>query len=125
MREEALPCSHCGLCCIATPCEVGITLGNFKEQETCPALEWENEESRCGLLTNPEKHLPERYGKPFANIPLATRMQIMDSGTGCSMKGKALLGGMLHYIPTLPPEIKQKLAQIALQGKSKFIHTKK
>jgi hypothetical protein len=50
------PCTNCGLCCIATLCDVGRAVFG-RARGPCPALQWEGDQSRCGILADPD--LPE------------------------------------------------------------------
>lgn len=43
------PCNHCGICCALTLCPVGA-LAFPEAQAPCPALFYENEQARCGLV---------------------------------------------------------------------------
>lgn len=50
---EGEPCTRCGICCLATPCGIGMLFG-AKAGQPCHMLLW-NEEglSRCGALEGP------------------------------------------------------------------------
>lgn len=54
------PCNGCGLCCVATPCAVALDfVPEAKAGHPCPALEWQDGRSWCGMVRNPAKHSPE------------------------------------------------------------------
>jgi hypothetical protein len=69
------PCNRCGLCCIATLCDIGRTLFR-QERGPCPALQWDGEESRCGILAEP--NLP----KPLADAAAL----LLYAGRGCDAR---------------------------------------
>lgn len=52
------PCTNCGICCIATPCGLGIELGS-PEGQSCQFLRWEAGRSRCGALALIVEQAPE------------------------------------------------------------------
>jgi len=87
------PCNGCGVCCAATPCPLG-RLVFLRRQGPCPALTWqeaaagENGRYRCGLLTEPARHLhwlPRRWQAMFAR---AGRRWIA-AGRGCDSMAAA------------------------------------
>ena len=50
------PCNGCGVCCIASTCAVGReAFGEF--HQVCPALRFEGDRFRCGLMDCPEEYL--------------------------------------------------------------------
>lgn len=54
------PCNGCGLCCVATACAIALEfVPEAMSGHPCPALEWENGRSWCGMVRNPAKHSPE------------------------------------------------------------------
>lgn len=48
-------CNGCGVCCVAEPCAIAQALipGMAGRKGPCPALEWENGRSWCGLVRRP------------------------------------------------------------------------
>jgi hypothetical protein len=50
------PCNGCGVCCAAETCPAGRILF-LKRNGPCPALEWQKNFYRCGLLTKPARYL--------------------------------------------------------------------
>ena len=124
---EVHPCTHCGFCCLATPCQVGLSVG-FPDKQPCPALEWDEQDkdkSRCGLLANPKRYLPPPAAALWQSLPEGERLSIMDSGTGCSMKARVVTPeGVVEFAP-LAPEIKVAAAHSARAGRVVTLHTKK
>ena len=54
------PCNGCGVCCIATPCELAIdVVPGAQEGRPCPALVWRDGRSWCGLVLSPSTHSPD------------------------------------------------------------------
>lgn len=54
----ASPCNGCGLCCTATACSLALAfVAGAEDGSPCPALEWSEGRSWCGLLRNPAKHV--------------------------------------------------------------------
>lgn len=107
------PCSHCGLCCISTVCPVGQQLMGAPAAGPCPALEWEGDESRCGLLTHPERHISPEI---LPHINRAALPEIMGSGVGCCMSARVLADGREHDFASLPAETKTRLVR-QIRGK--------
>lgn len=77
------PCSGCGLCCRLELCE--IAQKSMPEAVApCPALEWENGRTWCGLTRHPARHLKANFdGMDAVLIPLFTKAQ--SYGQGCGM----------------------------------------
>ena len=102
------PCTHCGLCCIAIVCPIGMALMRISKQGPCPALEWEEDNpdaSRCGLIANPEKYLPPQAHAIIQNAPEVMPL-ILGSGTGCCIKARVIVNGTETDFAALPPETK-------------------
>jgi hypothetical protein len=83
------PCSNCGLCCAAQLCD--IAEGAFPGASApCPALEWHEGRSWCGLVTNPTRHInphfavEDRAEADAIMIPLF--LQVIPIGQGCGME---------------------------------------
>ena len=51
------PCNGCGLCCSTERCGLAVQILGAGPGP-CPALEWQEGRSWCGLLRNPRRHLP-------------------------------------------------------------------
>ena len=52
-------CNQCGMCCRKTLCDLGQAV--FQRTEgPCPALKWEGEDSRCGLVVSPGEFVDPR-----------------------------------------------------------------
>lgn len=101
------PCTHCGFCCISVVCPVGMELMDVPKQGPCPALEWDEahpDQSRCGLLAHPERHV---IPAALAAVRAAPMAQIMGSGVGCCMSARVLSpDGSSQDFAALPPETK-------------------
>jgi len=108
------PCSHCGLCCISKVCPVGQELMRVTEQGPCCALEWEGDESRCGLLTHPELYVAPEF---LPRLNRAVMPEIMGSGVGCCMSARVFMDGKQHDFAALPAEVKTRLVR-QIRGKS-------
>lgn len=69
--------------------------------------------SRCGFITNPDKHIPRDKLPLWLAMPMRARLAFMDSDTGCSMKARLFThdgsGGMVEFA-LLPDEVKLRLA---------------
>jgi hypothetical protein len=111
--EYPNPCNNCGLCCITEVCSVGqIVLGIAPDErrQKCPALEWDEPgtESRCGLLTNPERYTdnPVHIAGMKARGP-----EMIGSGQGCCFKGKVYMMGEPYEFADLPDHAKVIVAQ--------------
>ena len=100
------PCTHCGFCCIAVVCPVGMHLMGIPKQGPCPALEWDEadpNQSRCGLLAHPERHVSPPAPAAIRAAPMA---EIMGSGVGCCVSARVIDRGITHDFAALPPETK-------------------
>jgi hypothetical protein len=49
------PCNGCGLCCSLEVCGIGIKVLGLGTTAPCPALEYDNGRTFCGLIRNPAK----------------------------------------------------------------------
>jgi len=76
-------CNGCGVCCASEPCPLGM-IASRKRTGRCNALHWSDEASRyyCGLIVQPQAHLPRGLGwlGPFLSR-LARRY--IAAGIGC------------------------------------------
>jgi hypothetical protein len=50
-------CNGCGVCCAWAPCPLGMLLSR-RRTGPCRALTWDSQRYRCGVLTEPRRHLP-------------------------------------------------------------------
>lgn len=111
------PCTHCGLCCLSTPCPAAIYLMGARKSRACPALEWnpdKPDESRCGLITHPETHLsPPALAYVRANVP--DMAEALGSGQGCCISAQVVTTKGTEDFAALPPEEKTILVR-ALRG---------
>ena len=104
------PCTHCGLCCIAEVCPVGMRLMRVEKKGPCPALEWDEKDenkSRCGLLAHPEKYVPASALPAVLNAPM---LEIMGAGKGCCMAARVIgRNGTALDFASLPADAKTQL----------------
>jgi len=76
------PCNGCGLCCRLELCEEaeryfpGAPL-------PCPALEFEDGRTWCGLIRNPSRHLMFNFNADKVLTPLFSK--VIPIGQGCGM----------------------------------------
>ena len=79
------PCNRCGGCCMATLCPLGRHI--FKtELGPCPALSFDTDGSRCGMIDEPMKFA--RIGVlqfGFEAMRAAARL-LIGSGLGCDAR---------------------------------------
>lgn len=80
------PCTSCGLCCHVELCDLACCIFDKPKRTPgpCPALEWENGNSRCGMLTNPTKYSPRAVALGEETARKAVALMI-DPGEGCDM----------------------------------------
>lgn len=88
------PCNQCGLCCKATLCPLAAHV--FKGRSIpqgghiagpCPALFYEGEQSRCGLVAKPAAHAPMRLIIEHSAEALGRAASwLIGSGTGCDAR---------------------------------------
>ncbi|AKJ29505.1 hypothetical protein [Caldimonas brevitalea] len=80
---EGRACNGCGVCCADEPCPAG-QLVSGRRRGGCSALFWSDAEGRyrCGLLAQPERHLPRtlRWAAPM--LARAAR-RLISAGSGC------------------------------------------
>lgn len=79
------PCTSCGLCCVATLCPLARHVFGG-ELGPCPALEWEGEDSRCGLVVHPMVYsmsVTLNHGVAAAS---EAALMLIGSGTGCDAR---------------------------------------
>mgnify|MGYP006263270203 CR=1 FL=1 len=107
------PCSHCGLCCMAKVCPVGVELMRVTPQGPCPALEWEGDTSRCGLIAHPERHLP---AATLRWLNLAALPQALGSGAGCCISARVLTPDGQRDFAALSAETKIRYVRL-LRGR--------
>lgn len=79
------PCNGCGWCCATEPCGLAVKyLGAAKGP--CPALEWADGRTWCGMVRRPLYHLREVGGVPevyaAANEVLGRTMAAVLGGVG-------------------------------------------
>lgn len=87
------PCMRCGLCCMATLCRIGEHVFRQK-QGPCPALRFDAQGSRCGLLDDATKPLRD-----------AAKL-LLYSGEGCDARfnGEPINHGFHHRLNVFDEE---------------------
>ena len=66
------PCTNCGLCCLATKCDLALHVFGGEKRAPCPALIWgANGKSGCGLASDPD--IPENMREAAATLIYAGR----------------------------------------------------
>jgi hypothetical protein len=76
-------CNGCGLCCASQLCDLA-------EQQfagavaPCPALEWEDGRTYCGLVRHPSRHLKINFAGADNSLAPLTE-QLIAVGQGCGM----------------------------------------
>lgn len=76
------PCNRCGICCIRERCPVSEILFG-ENSRVCPALEWDENGSRCGLIASPMKHAPAWVIKHGVATFTQVVKQIIGADTMC------------------------------------------
>lgn len=67
--EYLSPCNGCGLCCVASACAIALDfVPGARIGMPCPALEWQDGRSWCGMVRNPAKHAPELRERMLAGL---------------------------------------------------------
>lgn len=76
------PCNGCGYCCTQEPCQLASDILGATEGP-CPALEWRDGRSWCGLVSNPGRYLPvERIDLEPGSLS-ALLAGVLRLGAGC------------------------------------------
>lgn len=71
------PCNGCGMCCATEICPAGRMIFPADTPTPCPALRWDGEKTRCGLVLTEER---------FGMEPLLRKA--LGIGEGCSMEDR-------------------------------------
>lgn len=77
------PCNYCGLCCLKSTCRTGQKFFGIEASVRCPALEWNDHGSQCGLMANPGKYAPELVQAHGVKRMGEAMRIIIGSGIGC------------------------------------------
>lgn len=80
------PCTSCGLCCAVQLCDMAtwaFKVPRAERHKRCPALEWVDGKSQCGLLVNPTNY-PRGYAVGHETAVKAAAL-LIDPGSGCDM----------------------------------------
>lgn len=91
---EGDPCNGCGVCCVAIPCPTARDMGVATFYGPCPALEWENGRSWCGLVRHPSRYIVEAMDlgpkAPFFDAIMGPMFAEALGGTGggCDSTGR-------------------------------------
>lgn len=76
------PCNQCGLCCRLELCELA-EMFFAGAQAPCPALEWEDGKTWCGMVRHPSRHLSMPFNGDVVLKPLIEKYLVF--GLGCGM----------------------------------------
>lgn len=80
------PCTSCGLCCTVALCDLAAAVYRQPKNAPgpCPALEWTDGRSGCGLLRDPARYVPRAYAIGNA-IAIRAATILLSPGHGCDM----------------------------------------
>lgn len=83
------PCTHCGACCQHELCDIAAQVFHGTSRFAfrpgpCPALEYADGRSVCGMHANPQRYMP---ALPDKNVAAVRRLvaEGMGFGNGCDM----------------------------------------
>lgn len=79
-------CNGCGLCCVAEPCAIArILIPGVSSKGPCPALEWENGRSWCGMVRRPHFYskLTRNSGVDERQVSREIQEDLGGLGSGC------------------------------------------
>lgn len=76
------PCNGCGLCCKTELCDVAEYFF-AGASAPCPALEFEDGRTWCGLVRHPSRHLSMNFNGDEVLIPMI--LKTLPIGQGCGM----------------------------------------
>src|SRR5215831_1172077 len=95
------PCVNCGYCCLVEVCPVGLMIFGGDKHRTCPALRWDGDRSKCGVVE-------ESKGTPHE----AAIKEVFGIDTGCCVKARVRdINGVEHDFAALPEEVKIHITQ--------------
>lgn len=80
------PCTSCGLCCHMELCDLACCIFDKPKRTPgpCPALESDNGNSRCGMMTNPTKY-SARAVAVGDDVARRAAALMIGPGEGCDM----------------------------------------
>ena len=79
------PCNRCGLCCVATLCPLArVVFG--RSLGPCPALSYDADGSRCGLVDEPMKYAMKVTMKSGVEATRSAAKQLIGSSLGCDAR---------------------------------------
>lgn len=76
-------CNGCGLCCAAELCDVAEYFFEGSPAP-CPALEFEDGRTWCGLVRHPSRHLAMHFNADTVITPMI--LKLIPIGQGCGME---------------------------------------
>ena len=79
------PCNRCGLCCIASLCPLAQHVFR-KELGPCPALSYDADGSRCGLVDDPMRHARLTTMRNGVEATRTAAKHLIGSATGCDAR---------------------------------------
>ncbi len=85
-----MPCNGCGVCCERTVCPIGRALMD-DPPAPCPALEFREGKSVCGLIVDPERYVARAHMRRTNPTEVAWVVGTMNgAGIGCDMRDFAV-----------------------------------
>ncbi len=109
-----MPCNNCGFCCLIQLCKTAQQLYGAPRNRRCPALIFEGNKSRCGVLVAAPQHLKDQVSRNIG------------AGEGCSISAKVRgADGVFYDFAKLPDEVKLGLADRQRNGEIEVRHRRK
>lgn len=107
-------CNGCGLCCLASLCDLGEEIFGHA-RGPCPALEDIGDRYACGLVRSPERYAPEQAEMHGAGALTLAAADMLGIGAGCNQRteGEA---GLPNAFTTRAISADKANAAIALWG---------
>lgn len=100
-------CNGCGICCVAEPCAVALEYADGAERaanggQACPALEWDDGRSWCGMVRRPLIH-SEVLRREFGDLT-PTQLDVAQIVMGRMFRdmlgdGDCDSGPAIHFLP--------------------------
>jgi hypothetical protein len=121
------PCTNCGFCCLASVCALGLKAMGIHEEDkhqSCPALEWDNGKSVCGLAKEPGKYAPPGTTMYILQNP-DKFAGLMGFGRGCCVAARVMdmRTGELVEFYTLPEKSRAIMARMVRDNRERLIQT--
>lgn len=80
------PCTSCGLCCHVALCDLSAAIYDKPKDAPgpCPALQWVDGKSRCGVLVEPTRYSPRAHAVG-PDVAIRAAEVLLFPGEGCDM----------------------------------------